>query len=483
MALYDVALNIAGEDCQIDRQFDRFDPVEETVATRCQAGTAEHAKAACDAAAAAFPEWKKTGPSERRRLLNKAADLLEAKAGEFDKVVMAETGSSKGWGAFNTMLATGMFRDAAAMTTRIVGETIPADRPGTFAMALRRPVGVCVGIAPWNAPVILGVRAVAMPLACGNTVVLKGSEACPQTHRMIFDTLIEAGFPPGVVNYVNNDPADAPGVVEALVTHKAVKRINFTGSTKVGKIIAQLAAPDLKPVLLELGGKAPLLVFDDADLDAAVNAAVFGAFMHQGQICMSTERIIVHESVADDFVAKFTARVAALKTGKPSEEGVQIGGLVDKKTVDHVFSLLDDAANAGAEIVMRGEANGAVLSPSLANGVTQDMRLWSEESFGPITCIAHARDDEHAIELANDTEYGLSASVFASDITRAMKAVEAIETGICHINGPTVFDEPQMPFGGVKASGYGRFGGAYGVNEFTDVRWVTINTQPPHYPI
>ncbi|MEC7290851.1 MAG: aldehyde dehydrogenase [Pseudomonadota bacterium] len=483
MAAYTVKLRVGSEDRDGGSTFDRVGPVTGDVATSAAAASAQDAIDACDAAAAAFPEWSSLGPNARRSLLLKAADILESKAAKFSEVVMAETGATKGWGGFNAKLATEMIRDAAALTTRMTGETIPADRPGTVSMSFRTPVGVVVGIAPWNAPVILGTRAIALPLACGNTVVLKGSEACPMTHRMIVDAFLEAGIPDGVCNYICNDEADAPEVVKALVHHPAVRRVNFTGSTKVGKIIAKLAADGLKPALLELGGKSPLVILDDANLDEAVNAAVFGAFMNQGQICMSTERIIVQKSVADEFVSKFQARVSALKTGRPEDEGTQIGGLVDLRTVEHVNELVDDGQSHGADIVLRGTADGAVMSPSIVNQVTQSMKIWSDESFGPVVCIAHAEDDEHAIELANDTEYGLSASVYASDINRAMNVAQKIESGICHINGPTVFDEAQMPFGGVKSSGYGRFGGVYGINEFTDIRWVTINRGPIHYPI
>ncbi|MEO6340866.1 MAG: aldehyde dehydrogenase family protein, partial [Caulobacteraceae bacterium] len=270
--------------------FDRKDPVTGQVATRAAAAKAADARAAADAAAAAFPAWSKVGPNARRALLNKAADILQSKAGEFGELLVKETGATKGWGGFNAFLAAGMLREAAAMTTMIMGETIPSDKPGNLAMSIRVPAGVSLGIAPWNAPVILGVRSIAMPLACGNTVILKASEACPATHRLIGQVMQEAGFPAGVVNVVTNAPEDAHEVVEALIAHPAVRRVNFTGSTRVGKIIAETCGRYLKPVLLELGGKAPFIVLDDANLDDAVAGAAFSAFMHQGQICMSAER-------------------------------------------------------------------------------------------------------------------------------------------------------------------------------------------------
>lgn len=282
----------------------RANPFTGETASTAAAGKAADAIAAADAAAEAFPAWAELGPNARRRLLLQAADALEARSPDFVAAMMAETGATAPWAGFNVTLAASTMREAASMTTQIGGEVIPSDKPGCLAMAVRQAAGVSLGIAPWNAPVILGVRALAMPLACGNTVVLKASEACPRTHGLIGEALQEAGLPPGVVNVVTNAPEDAAEVVGALIAHRAVKRINFTGSTKVGRIIAGLAARALKPVLLELGGKAPLIVLDDADLEEAVNAAIFGAFMNQGQICMSTERLIVDEAVADDFVAR-----------------------------------------------------------------------------------------------------------------------------------------------------------------------------------
>jgi acyl-CoA reductase-like NAD-dependent aldehyde dehydrogenase len=357
---------------------------------------------------------------------------------------------------------------------------IPSDKPGTLALAVRQPAGVCVGIAPWNAPVILGTRAVAMPLACGNTVVLKASELCPATHQLIGATLIEAGVPDGVINVVTNAPEDAAAVVHALIEHPAVKRINFTGSTRVGKIVAEAAARVLKPVLLELGGKAPLVVLDDADIDAAVDAAAFGAFMNQGQICMSTERIIVDEKIADEFVAKLVAKAKALPAGDPRGH-VVLGSLISQQAADRVEELIADAVAKGGKLVAGGTRDGTIMAATLVDHVTPSMRIYSEESFGPAKSIIRTSGVEEAIRVANDTEYGLSSAVFGRDITRALAVARRIDAGICHINGPTLNDEPQMPFGGMKGSGYGRFGGKAGIAEFTDLRWITIESEQ-HYP-
>lgn len=270
--------------------FERRDPVTGAVATTSIAMTADQARVAVDAAQAALPTWSALGPNARRALLSKAAAALEARADDFVAAMMGEIGATEGWARFNLMLAASMVREAAALTTQVSGEVIPSDKPGCLAMAVREPVGVILGIAPWNAPIILGVRAVATPLACGNTVVLKASESCPRTHELIAEAFAAAGLPEGALSIVTNAPADAAEVVGALIDHPAVRRINFTGSTAVGKIIAKRAAEHLKPVLLELGGKAPLIVLEDADLDEAVKAAAFGAFMNQGQIDLHVDR-------------------------------------------------------------------------------------------------------------------------------------------------------------------------------------------------
>ncbi|ATC25396.1 aldehyde dehydrogenase [Caulobacter vibrioides] len=463
--------------------FERRDPVTGAVATTSIAMTADQARAAVDAAQAALPTWSALGPNARRALLSKAAAALEARVDDFVAAMMGEIGATEGWARFNLMLAASMVREAAALTTQVSGEVIPSDKPGCLAMAVREPVGVILGIAPWNAPIILGVRAVATPLACGNTVVLKASESCPRTHELIAEAFAAAGLPEGALSIVTNAPADAAEVVGALIDHPAVRRINFTGSTAVGKIIAKRAAEHLKPVLLELGGKAPLIVLEDADLDEAVKAAAFGAFMNQGQICMSTERIIVVDAIADAFVAKFAAKASSLAVGDPRVGKTPLGAVVDLKTVTHVQGLVADALADGAVQVSGGPANGVLMPATVVDKVTPAMRLFREESFGPVVAVIRARDEEHAIALANDTEYGLSASVFTRDIARGLKVARRIQSGICHVNGPTVHDEAQMPFGGVKASGYGRFGGKAGIDAFTELRWITVETQPGHFPI
>jgi acyl-CoA reductase-like NAD-dependent aldehyde dehydrogenase/ABC-type branched-subunit amino acid transport system ATPase component len=463
------------------KTYNRPNPMTGEVATRAAAASIADANAAVDAAAAAFPAWAALGPSERRLKLLKAADILSSRVDEAVARMMSETGSTPPWAGFNVMLASGMLREAAAMTTQVGGEVIPSDKPGCLAFSYRQPAGVVLGIAPWNAPIILGVRAIAVPLACGNTVVLKASETCPATHRLIGEVMREAGLPPGVVNVVTNAPADAPAIVDALIAHPAVKRVNFTGSTKVGKIIAERAARHLKPVLLELGGKAPLIVLDDADLDAAVNAAAFGAYANQGQICMSTELAIVDESVADAFVQRMAAKAASLPAGDPRAH-VVLGPMIGTEAADRVEGLIKEAVAAGAKLAAGGTREGIVLTATVLDRVTPAMRLYGEESFGPVLCVVRVRGVDEAVRVANASEYGLSAAVFGRDVLRAFEVAKRIQSGICHINGPTVHDEAQMPFGGMKGSGYGRFGGKAAIDQFTDLRWITIEDGKQAYP-
>ncbi|NTE87861.1 aldehyde dehydrogenase [Agrobacterium rubi] len=463
--------------------FRRMNPISGEVASEAPAQTPDEARAAVDAAARAMPAWAAQGPNARRAALLKAADAVSAKGDAFVAAMMAEIGATEAWARFNVMLASSMLREAAALTTQVAGEVIPSDKPGCLAMAIREPAGVVLGIAPWNAPVILGVRALATPLACGNAVVFKASELCPKTHGLIVEALADAGLPEGLVQLVTNAPQDAAEVVGALIDHPAVRRVNFTGSTAVGRIVAMRAAQNLKPCVLELGGKAPLVVLDDADLDETVKAAAFGAFFNQGQICMSTERIIVVDAVADVFLEKFTAKVRTLSAGDPRQGAAPLGAVVDVKTAEKLKGLIDDAIAKGAKVTAAGEPDGVLVPAHIVADVTAGMRLYSEESFGPVVAVIRAKDEADAIRIANDSEYGLSAAVFTGDAARGLKVARQIRSGICHINGPTVHDEAQMPFGGVGASGYGRFGGKAGIAEFTELRWITIETEGGRFPI
>jgi acyl-CoA reductase-like NAD-dependent aldehyde dehydrogenase len=463
--------------------FERRNPITSDVVTVAAAATLQDADDAVAAAHRAQSAWAASAPAERRGRLLNAAALLEQKMEALIALGVAEIGGAPGWYGFNVSLAANMLREAASMTTQITGEVIPSNLPGNLALAVRQPAGVVLGIAPWNAPVILAVRAMAMPLACGNAVVLKSSELCPATHQLIGVVLQEAGLDGGIVNVLSNAPADAAQLVERLIANPLVRRVNFTGSTAVGRIVGELSARHLKPALLELGGKAPFLVLDDADLGAATEAAAFGAFFNQGQICMSTERLIVHQAVADDFVSRLSSKAATLHAGNPEQSNSVLASMVSAQAASRMKSLIEDAVGKGALITAGGSIEGSIAQPTVLDHVTSRMRIYGEESFGPVVCVMRVKDDDHAVQVANDTEYGLAAAIFSRDVSRALGLAARLQSGICHINGPTVHDEAQMPFGGVGASGYGRFGGKAAIAEFTELRWITIQNVPRHYPI
>lgn len=481
---YRSQLLIAGERCAARNgsTFTRTNPIDGAESTIAAAGTVEDALAAVDAAAAAFTQWSSIGPSPRRELLLKGVEELLKRKEEFILAMAHETGASRVFAERNVLGAAGTLMEAAALTTQVGGDVLPSNIPGSLSLGLRRPAGVVLGIAPWNAPVNLGMRAIATPLACGNTVVLKGSESCPRTHELIALALCAAGLPRGVVNFITHAPAGAGAVVHAMVAHRAVRRVNFTGSTRVGRLIAQTCAQYLKPVVLELGGKAPFVVLDDADVDAAVSAASFGAFANSGQICMSTERLIVDEAVADEFVQKLAARAGAMSVGDPRQGHYVLGSVALTSTMARCNALIDDAVQAGAKVVCGGKTDSALMQPTLLDGVTPAMEIYTEETFAPVKGVVRVRGVDQAVALANDGDFGLSAAVFGRDLARAWDVAGRIESGMCHVNGPTVHDEPQMPFGGMKDSGYGRFGGRAGIEAFTELRWMSMQMAPRAYP-
>ncbi|SDG59692.1 Acyl-CoA reductase [Janthinobacterium sp. OK676] len=461
----------------------RISPTSGQKVTVAAAATVDDANKAATSAGVAFKSWSLTSPTERRRIMLKAADALEAKTPQFIEAMANEVGASELWSGFNVMLAANLFREAAGLATQIQGETIPTDKPGALSMTVRQPAGVVLSIVPWNGPVVLAARAIAYPLVCGNTVVFRASEASPRTHLLVAEALLDAGLPPGALNFLTNDPADAADVIDALIAHPAVRRINFTGSTKIGRIIAQKAATQLKRCLLELGGKAPLVVLDDANVDAAVRAAVFGSFLYQGQICMSTERLVVDTAVADEFVRKYAARAQELPVGDPAKTaGCVIGPMVSNENGARLNALIDDAVSKGAKLVCGGHAEGAMMPATILDHVTPDMRIYDEETFGPITTVVRVQGAEEAVRVANDTAYGLSAGVFGHDVHRALSVALQIDAGCVHVNGATVQNEAQSPYGGTKHSGYGKFDGRAVIDEFTELKWITIEPENQQYP-
>jgi acyl-CoA reductase-like NAD-dependent aldehyde dehydrogenase len=465
------------------KTFERRHPVTGALVTESAAAGVDDALDAVESASKAFNTWSTTGPTERRAVMLKAADIMERRGPEFIETMMSEVGAAGLWAGFNVFLTAQLFREAAGLATQIQGETLPTDKPGTLSMTVRQPAGVVLSMAPWNGAGVLAARAIAYPIVCGNTVVFRASETSPKTHAIIAEVLHEAGLPAGVLNFLTSTAEDSDRVVEAIIAHPDVRRINFTGSTAVGRIIAEKAARYLKPVLLELGGKAPLVVLDDADIDGAVNAAVFGSFLYQGQICMSTERFVVDESVADEFVEKFAARASLLGAGDPlTDEACIVGPMIREESGTRINALIDDALAKGAELVVGDRANGASMPATIVDKVRPEMSIYDQETFGPITTVVRVSGVEEAVQVANDTEYGLAAAVFGADSTRALQVAMRIQAGHVHVNGATVQNEAQAPYGGMKNSGYGRFDGRAVINEFTELKWITIEQSDQQYP-
>jgi acyl-CoA reductase-like NAD-dependent aldehyde dehydrogenase len=463
--------------------FEDRDPYTGDVVATVAAAGADDAREAIEAAAAAFPTWSSAPPAGRQRVFLKAADVLEGRLEEVVELLARETGCSFGFGMFQMGFVPGLFRQAAAMAYAPLGQVLPSDIPGTFAMGLRRPAGVVGAIAPWNAALILSARAIAAPLALGNTVVLKPSEWSPISGGLIWGEIFaDAGLPDGALNIVAHAPGEAGAIGDAFVEHPAVRRINFTGSTTTGRKLAEAAGRNLKRVVLELGGYNPLIVLKDADLEYAVNASAFGAFLHQGQICMSARKIIVERPIADEFVDKLAAKTKTLKAGDPKEHDTIIGPLINEDAVETVRKRVDDAVAKGARVLAGGEAVGPCYQATLLADVPDDSEFARVETFGPVAAIDVVDSAEDAIARANATTYGLSAGILTSDTDRGFQLAQQLETGIVHVNDQPVADEPQMPFGGVKDSGWGRFGGQAAIDEFTELRWVTVQSGTHPFP-
>jgi acyl-CoA reductase-like NAD-dependent aldehyde dehydrogenase len=463
--------------------YDDHDPYSGDTMAKIPASSRDDARRAVESAAKAFPAWSKTPPGEKQRLFLKAAEILERRQMEVVGLLASETGCTFGFGMFQTIFTPNLLRQAASLPYHPTGEILPADLPGAFYMAMRQPVGVVAGLAPWNAPLILSLRAIAAPLALGNTVVLKPSEESPITGGILYAEIFEeAGFPDGVVNVVTHAPGQAEPVVDEFMENPKVRRISFTGSTGTGRILAQKAAPFLKRMVLELGGQNPLIVLSDAELEYAVNATAFGTFLHQGQICMSARRIIVERPIAKEFTDRLVAKTKGLKVGSPTEPDTIIGPLINQQAVDQVKARVDEAVKRGAKVLTGGHAQGSCYEPTLLSDVPDDVQMSKDETFGPVATIIVVDSADEAVEIANRTNYGLAAGILTRNADRALSLAERIESGIVHINDQPVNDEPQVPFGGVKDSGYGRFGGSEAIHEFTEMRWVTVQSLGRAFP-
>lgn len=423
-------------------------------------------------------EWATMLPQNRRALIEKFAEVtLEHKDDIIDWLVK-ESGSTriKAEGEFLASMA--IIKEAATFPFRMDGLIKPSIVPNKENRVYRKPLGVIGVISPWNFPFHLAVRSIVSALATGNTVVVKPATATPVTGGLLFASLFEeAGLPKGVLNIVVGRGSE---IGDAIVEHPVPKLISFTGSTEVGKGIAEKAGRLLKKTALELGGNNVFVVLDDADIDRAVESAVYSKFYHQGQICMSTNRILVAESIHDEFLKKFVDRVRALKFGNPNESDTQVGPLIDHDQVDRILDQIKQTVDAGATLQVGGNADGNVLEPTVVSGVTNDMPLAKNEIFGPVAVILSFKDDAEALKLSNELPYGLSGAVHGS-IYRATEFARNVETGMIHVNDQSVNDEPHLPFGGEKDSGLGRFNGEWVLEEFTTLQWVSVMHERREY--
>lgn len=483
----DQGLLIAGEQQKSAKgeTFADVNPFDGEVTATVAAAAAVDATLAIDAAEAAFESWSQTPPSERRNVFLRAADLLERRTDEVVGLFAKETGGVFGWAMFNVALTANILREAGAAATYPLGEVLATDDPDALSMGIRQPAGVIAAFSPFNAPLILGTRAVAVPLAVGNTVVLKASEEAPLlAGYLIADVLGEAGLPAGALNVITATPTDAQEVTTALIEDRRVRRVNFTGSTRVGRIVGELAARNLKPAVLELGGKNSLIVLDDADLDYAVDAVAFSAYVNAGQVCMAADRVIVENGVVDEFTTRLARRAEALATGDPADPRTVIGPVINTAAANRIADLVDEAVGQGAVISTGGgRPDGASYRPTVLSAVTSGMRIYHEEIFGPVCTVIPADDADHAVAIANDTPFGLSAGVITQNAPLGMNMARRIHSGLIRVNDQPVDDEPMAPFGGVQDSGYGRFGGRAGIEAFTETRWMKVLHSPRKFPI
>ena len=462
--------------------FADLNPSDNSVWATIPDGGRSETRAAIEAAQEAFYEWAEMPFNHRANHLLKVAEIWESRIPDFVAAMQSEGGGWVGKGKFEGGYVAEVFRAAAAMTYGAIGEVLPSEH-GKFSTAVRYPMGVVAVISPWNFPGILSSRGFAFPLAAGNTIVLKPSEDTPYCGGLFFaEVMEEAGIPKGVFNVITCSRENVVNMGDELIENPLVKGVSFTGSTQVGRSIAAKCGAYLKKCCVELGGKDSLIVRADADMERATQAANFGSFMHQGQICMSVEKVLVQRSIFNEFLEKFVARAARLKVGNTADPENVIGPLINDRQVDRVKSQLEDAIAKGAKVELGGKIEGRFVYPTILTGVTPAMLVYQDETFGPVVPVIPFETDEEAISIANDTEYGLSSGIITADEEKALQMARQLETGMCHVNCSSVNDEPNVPFGGTKASGLGRHGGRWSMETFTDTRWITLERGGRHFP-
>ncbi|WP_296402467.1 aldehyde dehydrogenase family protein [Psychrobacter sp.] len=469
---------IEGKDDRVNKDTNPFNG--QTI-VEIQQATNEQLDEAFKSASEAQKQWAKTLPAQRTAVLHKVIQLMDARRDEIIDWIIKESGSTRIKAEIELTIARAVTVEAATYPNRVHGEIRPCNTPGKQNYVFRDPIGVIALISPWNFPFHLTQRSLAPAIALGNAVVLKPASDTPVTGALLLAKLFEeAGLPKGVLNVVIGAGSE---IGDAIVTHNTPSLVSFTGSTPVGKHIGELAFSGdyIKDVALELGGNNPFVVLKDADIDQAVKAAVFGKFLHQGQICMAINRIIVEEDIYDTFIEKFKAKVETLKIGDPSDKDTLIGPIINKNQLESLQDKIALAKKEGANVVLEGSIDGQLVSPYIFTDVTPQMDLFQNEIFGPLVGIIKAKDEEDALSLANDTQFGLSSAVFTGDMQRGMNFAKRMEAGMTHINDMPVNDESMVAFGGVKNSGIGRFNSDKVLEEFTRTHWVSFQSEPREY--
>jgi len=458
---------------------DDLNPATGEVYARVHQASKEDLDKAIENAHQTFAEWRDSPIAQRELLMIRAADYLETHTEEFAEVLINEGGAPFGKAMFEVGFVVNILRSVAGEARRVFGDTMPSEMPGMMSMGIRQPLGVIAAIAPFNFPLILAIKKVAFAIAAGNTCVLKPSPNTPVICMKIAEMFQEAGLPDGVLNVV---PADGPLAGDILTSDPRIKMVSFTGSTPVGRILATKAIPQFKKIVLEMGGKNPLVILADADLDYAVDSAAFGVYIHQGQICMAGTRVIVEKPVYEEFLEKLVNKVKKFKVGDPREHDTIIGPLIQARQCEFIKSQLEDAEKKGARILTGGTYENNFFQPTVVADVNDKMSLYKDENFGPVIGVVPAKDSDEALAIANDNDYGLSSAVITNDLQKAMKFALELEAGAVHINHCTIHDEPHVPFGGVKNSGLGKEGGRFLMEEMTELKWVTIQLGKRQYP-
>lgn len=459
-------------------------PYNDEIVAEVAAGGRAEAELAVAAASHAFPAWAATTPAERQRLFLKAADIVDRRLEDAVRLMAIEGGASRAFAAFQVKLSSAMLRQAASWGYLPYGDMIRSDVPGRTAFVTRKPLGVVVGFTPWNGAFYLAWRTFLLPMAFGNTTVIKPSEEAPMSAGLLHaEILEEAGFPAGSFNVVTHAPGEAGPITDVFFESPAVRCINFTGSDRTARILGARAAQALKRIVLELGGFNPMIVLEDADITSTVNALTFGAFLHQGQVCMNTRKAYVARSIHDEFVEQLATKVGTLKSGNPAESGVIIGPLINDRAVKDTAERVADAVKRGARLVIGGKANGRVYEPTILTDVPADAICGTgkTETFGPLLVVEAYDDAEAALAAAQATPYGLTASIMTRDHARGLDMAARFDSGIVHVNGATMASEAALPVGGVKDSGWGR-SGYYAIEDFTEHRLTTVTRGPVAYP-